>query len=97
MAQKLGQVPTLFPEISDAETLSQNGAVCEQSILINRLLEDLRPRFDEKSWMAFWQSEIAGRPRQEIADELEMSQAAVNQAIYRIRKRLRQELEDFSE
>jgi RNA polymerase sigma-70 factor (ECF subfamily) len=92
-ARKLSQVPEPFPESPDtAAATSPHDAVCEQSILINRLLEELRPQFDAKSWTAFWQSEIRGRPRQEIADELQMSPAAVNQAIYRIRKRLRQEL-----
>jgi RNA polymerase sigma-70 factor (ECF subfamily) len=95
-ARKLSQLPEQFPETSDAgEPSSPSDALCEQSILINRLLEELRPQFDEKSWTAFWQSEIRGRPRQEIADELQMSPAAVNQAIYRIRKRLRQELGYF--
>ncbi len=95
--QRLSQVPDLFPGNSDSESPASGEEICEQSILINRLLDELRPRYKEESWKAFWQSELAGRPRQEIANELGMSIDAVNMAIFRIRKRLREELEGFLE
>lgn len=92
---RLGQVPATGPDASDP--LTSKGTLCEQSILINRVLDELRPHFDESSWRAFWQAEIRERPRQDVADELQMSVAAVNQAIYRIRKRLREELNELIE
>lgn len=98
VARKFSQIPAESPETANPGLdESQHNDGCEQSILINRLLDQLRPRFDEKSWTAFWQSEIRGRPRQEIADQFQMSLAAVNQAIYRIRKRLREELDELTE
>lgn len=92
---RLGQVPDASPQPDNS--LSQESALCEQSILINRVLDELRPHFDDSSWQAFWQAEIRERPRQDVADELQMSVAAVNQAIYRIRKRLREELNELIE
>ena len=90
----LREVPARNRPLPD---LSEGDARSERAILIDSVLEELRPQFDAKSWQAFWQAELDGRPRREIAEELQMSLSAVNQAIYRIRKRLRQELEDLLE
>lgn len=94
-ARIIQQVPDLLPKLPADEALSSSEQLCEQALIINRLLEELRPLFNQRSWKAFWQSELAGRPRCEIAEEFGMSIDAVNMAIYRIRKRLREELEGF--
>jgi RNA polymerase sigma-70 factor (ECF subfamily) len=58
-----------------------------------RAIEMIRVEFEQRTWQAFWQSAVDGRPTDEIAAELGMTTKAVRQAKYRVLHRLRLELE----
>ena len=90
----MGNIPA---EPIDLGDLSEEDDLTERAIIVRCVLEEIRPQFSKKNWCAFWQAEIEGRPRNEIAEELQTTVAAVNQAIYRIRKRLREVLDELPE
>lgn len=96
-ADRIKQIEDLFPAPHDEEGLSSGDHHRERNILIHRVLEELRPQFQEQSWNAFWQVKIVGRLAAEVAKELGMTEGAVTQAIHRIRKRLKEELKGFDE
>ena len=56
--------------------------------LRRRALELVRGEFEERTWKAFWQTEVEQRPAAEVAQELGMTPAAVHQARHRIKKKL---------
>jgi len=60
--------------------------------MVHRVLQTIRPDFDDTTWEAFWQMAVQNRTAAEAADSLEMSRSAVRQAKYRVLKRLRHEL-----
>lgn len=57
-----------------------------------RVLDLIRQEFEERTWLAFWRTTIAGRSPKEVGDELKMSQGAVRVAKSRVLRRLREEL-----
>ena len=63
--------------------------------VILKALELVRVEFAESSWKAFWRSSIDGLPTDVVAEELEITAAAVRQARSRIMRRLRIELGDL--
>ena len=81
--------PDPFPD----ETQTRSG--CSDSSLVMRAAELVRPEFKETTWQAFWRVAIQEQPTDEVAAALNMSTAAVRQANYRVRRRLRAELEGF--
>jgi RNA polymerase sigma-70 factor (ECF subfamily) len=62
-----------------------------------RLLETLRPDFNEKTWRAFRAVAIEGRPPDEVAQELNLTVNAVFIAKSRVLSRLRQEAKGLVE
>ncbi len=61
--------------------------------LVRRALEMVKPDFNEHTWQAFCRVAIEGHHVADVAADLGMSDQAVRQANYRIRRRLRMELE----
>jgi RNA polymerase sigma-70 factor (ECF subfamily) len=87
----LGQVPAQPPELPRAdEALSPDKTPDEY-----RALQLVRAGVEDRTWRAFWRVVIDGQPVADVADELEMSVRAVYEAKYRVRRRIRQELEDL--
>lgn len=60
---------------------------------VRRALEWIRGDFEQRTWEAFWKSQIEERPTEDIATELQMTPAAVRKAKYRVLRRLREEIE----
>jgi RNA polymerase sigma-70 factor (ECF subfamily) len=60
--------------------------------LYRRALELVRAGFEEKTWQAFWLTAIEDRSPSALADQLEMSPAAIRQAKSRVLRRLKQEM-----
>ncbi len=58
---------------------------------MRRLLEDLKSEFEPRTWAAFERFALEGRPADEVATELQMTQNAVFIAKSRVLARLRQE------
>jgi RNA polymerase sigma-70 factor (ECF subfamily) len=54
--------------------------------------EQLKQEFQPSTWIAFWRVTVDGLTSAEVATELKLSVAAVRQANYRVRQRLRTEL-----
>ena len=52
----------------------------------------VRGDFEEKTWQAFWRLAVEGHSAAEIAEDLQMTDAAVRQSKYRVLCRLRDEL-----
>ncbi len=67
----------------------------EASDFYRRALDLIQQQFTERTWRAFWQVAVEGRPAAEVAGELGMSLGAVYIAKSRVRQRLRDELADL--
>ncbi|MFT7642680.1 MAG: RNA polymerase sigma-70 factor (ECF subfamily) [Pirellulaceae bacterium] len=60
---------------------------------VHRMMEWIRGDFEEKTWEAFWQCQVEERSTQDIAEQLQMTPAAVRKAKYRVLRRLKEELD----
>jgi len=83
------------PEAIDEESLSAATSSTQPST-IQTILDSARTEFDDRTWQCFWMVAMEGHPAVEVAERLGMNPAAVRQAKYRVTKRLRRDLEDFS-
>jgi RNA polymerase sigma-70 factor (ECF subfamily) len=82
------------PDSSVPERLDDSD-VAERSqfaLLVRRALEQVRSEFEPRSWQAFWSTTIDGLSVPIVAQQLEMSPAAIRQHRSRILRRLRQQL-----
>lgn len=61
--------------------------------LLTRAIDLVRGEFEPTTWQAFWRVTVDGQATNVVAAELGISPEAVRQAKYRVRRRLRQELE----
>ena len=60
-----------------------------------RALESIRGEFEERTWLAFWETAVVGRPAGDVASDLSMSPGAVRVAKSRVLRRCREELGDL--
>ncbi len=81
-------LPDSAPEDSE-ESPRLDAAGC----LAHRAMGLMRSDFEERTWQAFWGVCVEEPPASEVADELDMSTAAVYMAKSRVLRRLRQELD----
>jgi len=51
--------------------------------------------FEPRTWQAFWKVQVEGQDTAAVAQELDMTAAAVRKAKYRVLQRLREELKDL--
>ena len=65
--------------------------------LSRRVLDMIRAEFEPGTWQAFWQTAIDGQSPALVAEDLQMSTAAVYMAKSRVLRRLRQALEELPE
>jgi RNA polymerase sigma-70 factor (ECF subfamily) len=63
--------------------------------VVSRGLEQIRPEFHAKTWVAFWRTVVDGQATSLVAAELELTPASIRQAKSRILRRLRQQLGDL--
>ena len=84
---QIGEVADPLAEDSDADIES------DQAILVRRAMEMIQPEFNERTWQAFQRVAIRNEATSDVAADLEMSDQAVRQANYRVRRRLRTELQ----
>jgi len=83
------------PEALDEESLSAATSSTQPSSM-QTILDSARKEFDDRTWQCFWMVAMEGHSAVEVAERLGMNPAAVRQAKYRVTKRLRRDLEDFS-
>jgi DNA-directed RNA polymerase specialized sigma24 family protein len=65
----------------------------ELVIILRGLLEQIRPDFEDRTFQAFLKVAVDGRPAKDVAEELGMTRNNVDQAKFKVRKRLEQEFE----
>lgn len=82
-------------QLSDALDNPQEES--ERAIVIQQGLETIRGDFAPTTWEAFWRLASSGGTAARIGEELGISEHAVRQACYRVRKRLKEELEGLLE
>lgn len=63
--------------------------------LSRRVLESIRAEFEARTWDAFWRTTVDGQPPAQVAQDLEMSVAAVYMAKSRVLRRLRQAMREL--
>ncbi len=79
------------------EPKSVNGVTSRQ-LFLRSAIEILRSEFDARTWQAFWDMAVKGRPAKDIGEELDMTAKAVRQAKFRVTRKLRELLEeDFAD
>jgi RNA polymerase sigma-70 factor (ECF subfamily) len=62
------------------------------SLIYRRALDLVRAEFENRTWEAFWNTTVDGRPPRDVAADLGMTVLAVYKAKSRVLRRLRQEL-----
>jgi RNA polymerase sigma-70 factor (ECF subfamily) len=78
----------------DASGEADPAAVAEETgTIYRRALELIQNEFEERTWKAFWQVAVDGRPVADVAAALNLSPGAVYIAKSRVLKRLRQEFD----
>ena len=83
------------PESIDEESVSIAPSTMQPSP-IQTVLDSVRKEFDERTWQCFWLVAMEGHQAVEVAERFGMNAAAVRQAKYRVTKRLKRDLGDFS-
>jgi RNA polymerase sigma-70 factor (ECF subfamily) len=63
-----------------------------RTLLLHQSLEIMQSRFEERTWRACWMQVAEGRSAAEIAEALQMSEASVYSASYRVVRRVLAEL-----
>jgi RNA polymerase sigma-70 factor (ECF subfamily) len=66
-------------------------------LLVHRGMQLVRPDFDDKTWTAFVEVTVKGRPAAAVAAELNVTKNAVFLARHRVLKRLREQLDGLLE
>jgi len=89
--RQLLEVP--YPVLAEDDA-SENALLTRQ---LHQALELIRPEVEERTWRAFWMVQFDNREPRDVAQELDMTPAAVRKARYRVLDRLRQELGDLLE
>jgi len=83
------------PDVSEVNTFADDGDD-DLHALLHRAMDSIKSEFESSSWTAFLRITVEGQSAAEVADDLSLSVAAVRQAKYRILRRLRREISDFS-
>ncbi len=87
---RLMDVPSTAPSDEDLRT----DEAAERSLFM-RALESIRGEFEERTWLAFWETAVVGRAAGDVASDLAMSPGAVRVAKSRVLRRCREELGDL--
>ena len=86
--RQLSEIPQA-PELS-ADSIRADAE--SEAWLSRRVLEMIRVEFEPRTWQAFWRTTVEGQPPAYVAEDLQMSVAAVYMAKSRVLRRLRQAL-----
>lgn len=78
----------------DASEWDPPGNASDTSLLLRRAMEQIKPRLESQTWLAFWNTTVLGQATAEVAKSLGISPAAVRKAKSRTLQRLRQQLGD---
>ncbi|MGN6133614.1 MAG: RNA polymerase sigma factor [Aureliella sp.] len=91
----LGNAPAadvlLIPDAMEADEPTDGPRFSQ---LLHRALAQVRAEFEPKTWQAFWRATIDAAPASQVAEELDISPAAVRKYRSRVLRRLREQLGD---
>lgn len=85
----------LYQQADSLESTISTDAIANP--LVQRVLEDVRGEFENRTWTAFLRTTVDGEPASQVAEQLEMSVAGVYQAKSRVLRKLRQRLAELPE
>ena len=69
----------------------------DMTLAVRRLMESLKPEYEERNWQAFWLTAVEDISPQEVAERLGMTSGNVRQVKLRISRRLATELAELLE
>ena len=69
----------------------------DMTVAVRRLMESLKPEYDERNWQAFWLTAVDDVSPTEVAERLGMTANNVRQVKLRISRRLASELAELLE
>jgi DNA-directed RNA polymerase specialized sigma24 family protein len=78
------------PTLADDSVVEQEN---DRTLIVRRAMELIESEFKPKNWQAFQRVAIKGEATSDVARELGMTEQAIRQVNYRVRRRLRVELE----
>jgi RNA polymerase sigma-70 factor (ECF subfamily) len=81
--------------VADPLPAREEGEDAQMKLLYRRALEQVRSKFEEATWRAFWLTAIDGRAPAALTEELGMSAPAIRQAKSRVLRRIKEELGDL--
>ena len=84
--RRFQEIPNPLPDNMDENV--------EMGHVWRRVLEQVRGAFEPNTWQAFWMTVIEGRTPATLAEELQMSVAAIRQAKSRVLRRIKVEVGD---
>jgi RNA polymerase sigma-70 factor (ECF subfamily) len=84
-------------ELADPMPDSAEEEAREVSQWYRRAVEQVRGEFEDRTWHMFWRAVIDGRPTAAVAEELQVTAAAVRQAKSRVLRRLKEEIGELLE
>ena len=84
-------------ELPDPLSGSAEDEAAEVSQWYRRAVEQVRGEFEERTWHMFWRTAIEGRTTSALAEELQVTPAAVRQAKSRVLRRLKEEMGELLE
>jgi RNA polymerase sigma-70 factor (ECF subfamily) len=96
--QRLAELPAEPAEDSSGVVDASSGAAAGLSGMgpvLRSAVEQIRAEFEDRTWLAFWQSTVDRRLPADVAADLGMSVNAVYKARSRVLRRLREELVDL--
>lgn len=69
----------------------------DMTLAVRRLMESLKPEYEERNWQAFWLTAVEDMSPQDVAERLGMTSGNVRQVKLRITRRLATELAELLE
>ncbi len=69
----------------------------DMTLAVRRLMESLKPEYEERNWQAFWLTAVEDMSPTEVAERLGMSSGNVRQVKLRISRRIAGELAELLE
>ena len=88
------QFQIYLENFAELESVDDPTTELQEQQLIDRALEIVKQRVDERTWQAFWKVTMENESTEDVAKELSMSTNNVRQAKSRTLRRLRELLEE---
>lgn len=82
---------------ADWESFSIGDECCDAKVMYTRVLQIIRNETNERDWHIFWRKEVERASAQEVANEMNLTVAAVYAIIARLRRHVRQVFGEFLE